>query len=214
MKKICLCCAVLLFCSCTTKSALIEEEPTVQTTPESIPCTYSCVQGSPCQNVKQTPMVLKPRVTQIVSKKRPCCAKEDANMPQKEIIPDAPEIYVIAANRTTKSMIGDISPFLSEQKKVVMFVGETINNEADMPGGIEKGQGVIKRNLTNSEAVQITENRANADYVVTSEVTWFDTTTKKVPAIKYSVALYDNYGQKLGEWSEIIHQAEGDRSWW
>ncbi|MBR1399167.1 MAG: hypothetical protein IJ564_03200 [Alphaproteobacteria bacterium] len=180
----------------------------------SVPCSYSCVQGAPCQNVQPAPMVLKPRVTETVSKKRPCCLDEDKNSEEKTIIPNAPEIYVISANRTVRSMINDIEGVFKSDKKAKMYVAETVNNEADMPGGIEKGVSAIKRNLKNTDNIDVTDNRSEADYVVTSEVAWFDTPTKQIPAIKYSIGLYDTYGKKLGEWHEVVHQAAGDRSWW
>jgi hypothetical protein len=60
----------------------------------------------------------------------------------------------------------------------------------------------------------LADDRGMADYVITNEIAWFDTATKTVPAIKYSLGLYNPRGQKLGEWSEILHQVKGDRSWW
>ena len=43
---------------------------------------------------------------------------------------------------------------------------------------------------------------------------WFDTPTKQVPAIKYTLTLESKDGVKIGEWTEVVHQADGDRSWW
>ena len=53
-----------------------------------------------------------------------------------------------------------------------------------------------------------------ADYLLNSQVDWFDTPTKQVPAVKYTIELKSTDGVKIGEWTEVVHQADGDRSWW
>ena len=64
------------------------------------------------------------------------------------------------------------------------------------------------------ENVRVVENKLAADYVVHSTADWYDTATKTIPAIKYSILLRGRDGHLVGQWNEIIHQAEGDRSWW
>ena len=95
-----------------------------------------------------------------------------------------------------------------------VFVADTINNESDLPTGIEKGTLALKQGLERAEKFAVVNEREKADYVLAGEVSWYDTPTKEVPAIKYSLGLFNNYGQKIGEWTEILHQANGDRSWW
>ena len=197
---------LLISCSSTTESG--KQEITIVA--NVVPCSYSCVQNSdiPC-GYAIVQQEHKPRVTEIMPKKRPCCNDENPNA--KEAIPDLPEIYVIAANRTLRSMLANKDTLLKE--KAGIYVSETINNESDMPTGQEKGTATLKRGLINA-GYDIVTDRGAADYVITDEVSWFDTETKIVPAIKYSLGLYDTHGKKLGEWSEILHQAKGDRSWW
>ena len=63
-------------------------------------------------------------------------------------------------------------------------------------------------------SVMVTDDIHESDYVINSVADWYDTPTKKVPAIKYDLFLNEKDGRVIGEWSEIVHQAEGDRSWW
>ena len=206
MKKFGMFCSALLLVACANTNKTEEVQNNEVTT--AVPCSYSCQsnQTTPCPYVQN---VQKPRVTEIMPKKRPCC--DDANPNAKEVIPDAPEIYVIAANRTLRSMLNGDSPLPNNAK---IFVAETVNNEPDLPTGFEKGTAALKRGLERSGKYNIVNERAKADYVLIEEISWYDTATKTVPAIKYSLGLYNNFGQKLGDWNEILHQANGDRSWW
>lgn len=206
MKKIGMFCSVLLLFACANNQKTENEAQTPVVT-SYFPCSYSCgTIDTPCYDNG----VKKPRVTEIMPKKRPCC--DDEYKDAKTIVPDSPEIYVISANRTLRSMLEKNAVLFKNKTKV--FVADTVNNEADMPGGIEKGTDVLKRGLKNIENIEVVSDREQADYVLTSEVSWFDTVGKTIPAIKYSLGLFNNHGQKLGEWNEILHQTNGDRSWW
>jgi len=205
MKKLGILCSVLVLAACSHNKA---NDTQSNAAPTTIPCSYSCPSATtPCPYAES---VQKPRVTEIMPKSRPCC--NDRNPNAKEVIPDAPEIFVISANRTLRSMLNDKDVLFKENAKV--FVADTINNEPDMPTGIEKGTAALKRGLSNNENIEIVSDREDAEYVITSEVSWYDTATKTVPAVKYSLGLFDSKGKKLGEWTEILHQAKGDRSWW
>ena len=106
MKKIGMLCSALLVVACSgTKEPEIQEAHNIS---PSVPCSYSCQTNTsmPCPYVENKK---KPRVTEIMPKKRPCCNDDNPNA--KEVIPDAPEIYVIAANRTIrKKMVPMIFP--------------------------------------------------------------------------------------------------------
>ena len=205
MKKFAILCSTLLAVACSNTQ---KEQAPVSEAPTAVPCSYSCRANSPlpCPYAEKKQ---KPRVTVVMPKKRPCCNDEKTD--GSEIIPYAPEIYVIAANRTLRSML---SSNLSLPENAKIFVSDTINNEPDMPTGIEKGTSALKRGLEASKKFKIVNDRSAADYVLSGELSWYDTETKTVPAIKYSLGLFNNYGQKIGEWNEILHQANGDRSWW
>lgn len=208
MKRFIILGSAFLLLSCSTASEPEKQAPRTQTS--VVPCSYSCVGNSaaPC-GYTTVQQVQKPRVTEVMPKKRPCC--DDDNRNAKEVIPDSPEIYVIAANRTLRSMLSENRLPIKSGARI--YVAETTNNEPDMPTGYEKGVASLKRGLSNAGFV-LADDRGMADYVITNEIAWFDTATKTVPAIKYSLGLYNPRGQKLGEWSEILHQVKGDRSWW
>ena len=211
-------CAVLLGCSQTP----VNEEENFQVTQPiplmhntaAMPC--SCTPENPCEQ-KPEPMVLKPRVRVLVPhyQTRPCCDDRPwmEDMPTYAI-PDAPEIYVISANRTVNSMLKEAEAFYEQIGPMQVFVDAAEIKADDLPGGVEQGTNTLKKRFANIENVTLKDKADKADYVVSSRVDWFDTATKTVPAIKYDLFLKDKNGRLIGEWSEIIHQAEGDRSWW
>lgn len=199
------------------------EVPAVQTV--EVPVTqevavpvaaFSCAQVGTCKT--QEPVVLKPRVTEVVGeKKRPCC-DDDAMLLADEnaetYVPDAPEIYVIAANRTVNLMQDEAAPLFKQIGKMKLYVGKATPKSEDLPGGMDKGTNTIRKRVEQMENVTLVKNQFVADYRIDSSANWYDTPTKTVPAIKYDITLKDRGGNLIGEWSEIIHQADGDRSWW
>ena len=101
-----------------------------------------------------------------------------------------------------------------QDKPVRIFVADTKTADKDLPGGIDKGVKTIKKRLENSSTAILVNSQPRAEYVVNTAVDWFDTPTKQVPAIKYTLTLESKDGIKIGEWTEVVHQADGDRSWW
>lgn len=179
-------------------------------------CGVQTAAPNNCKSVE--PVVLKPRVTETLSanKKRPCC---DDNMwleGENDVtyVPDAPEIYVISANRAINTMQKEAEPLFKQVGRMKVYVDKATEISDDLPGGIDKGTDIIKKRFKQMKNVKVVENKFVADYTVDSSADWYDTPTKTVPAIKYNIRLKDRGGNLIGEWSEIIHQAEGDRSWW
>ena len=193
----------------------IQPEPTVvQVVPAAMPCYSGCAQSG----CKTEPLVLKPRVLEKkqAENKRPCCIDEAVMQPQQDeyYVPDAPEIYVISANRTVNSMQAEAVAFFKQVGKMKVFIEKAQPKAKDLPGGMDKGTETLKSRFEQMENVTIVKKIKDADYVVVSTADWYDTATKTVPAIKYDLFLNAPDGQVIGEWSEIIHQAQGDRSWW
>lgn len=178
--------------------------------------SYGCAVKANCQTLE--PIVLKPRVTEVVGSenKRPCCDDNawllDEN--PETYVPDAPEIYVIAANRAFNTMQEEAAPLFRQIGKMKVYVGEATPISEDLPGGMDKGMVVLKKRLEQMKNVEVVKNKFTADYRIDSNADWYDTPTKTVPAVKYNITFKDKSGNLIGEWSEIIHQAEGDRSWW
>lgn len=216
MKKMALLSTLVLVAGCSSTQKTPETDVYPEVAEVAVPCSYSCVENN-CPQVVPEPLVLKPRVTEVYSehKKRRCCADDEPAAPeqQKTIIPELPEIYVISANRTVNSMLSDAKAVFQD-KPVRMFVADTKAAAADLPGGIDKGVKTIKKRLENTSTAILVNNQPRAEYVVKTAVDWFDTPTKQVPAIKYTLTLESKDGIKIGEWTEVVHQADGDRSWW
>ncbi len=194
--------------------AVVVEQPVVANV--AVPCSYSCMPNNPCVNAPE-PMVLKPRVVETVTnnrRRRPCCDDQPIGGEVKTYVPDAPEIYVISANRTVNSMLKEAEALYKQAGTMRIYVDKADLKSRDLPGGIEQGTSTLKKRFSNISNVLVMEDRNQADYVVTSAADWYDTATKTVPAIKYDIFLKAKDGHLIGEWSEIIHQAQGDRSWW
>ena len=205
---------------CQKKTEVKTDVPAVEDTSTSvaIPCSYSCGQSGKCQS--QEPVVLKPRVTETVkskNKKRFCCEENDDVMPcenEETYVPDAPEIYVISANRTVNSMQVEAEPLFKQVGDVNVYINKATPMADDLPGGMDKGTDTIKKRFSQMENITLVNSKKKADFIVESSADWYDTPTKTIPAIKYNISLKDRSDNLIGEWSEIIHQAEGDRSWW
>lgn len=187
----------------------------IQSVPAVMPCTSACEQPN-CMG-KTEPVVLKPRVLEKVQDKsrRPCCADVEVITGEDQYyVPDAPEIYVISANRTINSMQTEAAAFFKQIGAIKVYIDKTERKSDDLPGGTDKGVETIKSRLEQMNKVKVVKDKKDADYIIGSQVDWYDTATKTVPAIKYDLFLNAPDGMTVGEWSEIIHQAEGDRSWW
>ena len=171
------------------------------------------IQSAPCVE----PMVLRPRVIESKSQKRQVCCNEKPCYQTADndlYVPDLPEIYMVAANRTVNAMIVEATPFFEQAGNIKVWIDKEYQRSADLPGGMDKGTQTLKKRFEQIPGVTIVSNKNEADYVVGSKADWFDTATKKVPAIKYDLFLKTPDMKTFGEWSEIVHQAEGDRSWW
>ena len=182
----------------------------------AVACSSPCVQTDCC--AKAEIPVLKPRVTEIVStkKKRPCCVDEnDVSADEgKVIIPDIPELYAVSANRAVNSMQIEAAPFFEKIGDIKVFVDKAEAKSADLPGGLDKGTEVLKKRFSSLPKVTVVAEKDLADFVVSSRADWYDTATKTIPAIKYDLLFKGSDGHLVGQWSEILHQAEGDKNWW
>lgn len=215
MKKMFILGACAILAGCQTAPEPVPAPEATEETSLRMPCSYSCMPDNPCVQTLE-PLILRPRVLEIEGQppKRPCCNDEPLFGDLKVYVPDAPEIYVISANRTVNSMLEEAAPFYAQAGTMRIYINKAELSANDLPGGIEQGTETLKKRFADISNVIVVENSAEAQYVIDSRVDWFDTATKKVPAIKYDMFLKSKDGRLIGEWSEIIHQAAGDRSWW
>lgn len=220
MKKTLLFGTALLMAGCTCGGGCVRplesapenqvEVPVIQEEAASVavPCSYSCLQPGNCQS--SDPIVLKPRVTEVAD----TSVRSGFGDKKTTSVPDAPEIYVISANRTINSMQSEAAALFKQVGDMTVYVDSAKPKSDDLPGGMDKGTDTIVKRMAQMEKVRVVYSKPMADFVIDSTADWYDTATKTVPAIKYDINLKDKNGNLIGEWSEIIHQAEGDRSWW
>lgn len=209
MKKTVMLGAAVILSGCTCLGDCNKENVTVQTpAPEIVQ-----IQTAPCVE----PMILRPRVVESKSMKRRVCCNEKPCYQTADndlYVPDLPEIYTLSAQRTVNKMLVEAEPFFKQVGHIKVWIDKEYARSADLPGGMDKGIETLKRRFAQIPSVTVVNRKEDADYIVGSKADWFDTATKKVPAIKYDLYLKTPDMKTFGEWSEIIHQAEGDRSWW
>ena len=128
--------------------------------------------------------------------------------PVQTYIPAQPEGYVLASNRTFNNFIKDTYPIYSEKPNVKIFVEPGIVKDSDLPTGISAGIEAFKTQIANSHTFTLTNNAADADYVLKTSAEWFDTPSSLVPAIKYGTQLVSKNGVSVGTWSEIVKIAD------
>jgi len=129
-----------------------------------------------------------------------------------QYIPAQPKSYELAANRAFNRFIKDTYGTYSKAPNVKIYVEAPIAKDADLPGGIEKGTETFKMHLKNAHAFKLTDNIADADYIIKTTAEWFDTESKPVPAIRYVVELLSKDGKQAGIWSQIVKRAD-NKSW-
>ena len=127
-------------------------------------------------------------------------------------IPAQPKSYELAANRAFNRFIKDTYGTYSKAPNIKIHVNAPIAKDKDLPGGIEKGTEAFKAQLKNSRTFVLTDDPKEADYIVNTTAEWFDTESKKVPAIKYVVELTTKDGKSAGIWSQIVKRAD-NKSW-
>lgn len=217
---------ITILAGCAEKNTQIEyyngDNPVViETSQINIPCSYACTNQAECNTTIVEPLILKPRVTEEISttKIRRCCPDDKMikNTETKTVIPELPEIYVIAANRTVNSMLNYMEDIFytisSKQGDVKIYIEETKTNNEELPKGINAGTNAIRNRLSSIPYITITDKEEDSDLQIKTNIDWFDTSSKTVPAIKYTLSVYED-DLKAGDWYEVMRQTENDRSWW
>mgnify|MGYP002869728445 CR=1 FL=1 len=142
--------ALLTGCACPFGSCQQENTAPVVSAPETamteipvenampyVPVDAPAVLSMPCSSAcgKQNcePMVLKPRVIEVAKskKKRPCCSTADEYIlfdEDEPYVPDAPEIYVISANRTVNSMLTEAEAFYKTVGPLKIYIDKVMEH--------------------------------------------------------------------------------------
>lgn len=128
-------------------------------------------------------------------------------------VPAMPEAYVLASNRTAKRFLNDTAAVAKRHPHAKLYVKSAQSRSADLPAGVEKGVNHFKHQIENSAAFDLSETLAGSDYYLETAVDWLDTPSKKIPAIQYTVSLYDKNHHKVNQWAEVIKKADNSQSW-
>lgn len=129
------------------------------------------------------------------------------------LVPVMPEAYTLASNRVFNRMIKDTALIYQQSPDIKLYVKPATLAAYDLPKGYEEGIKSMERQLQNSRTFNVVEDLPQADYYLETNIDWFDTPSKTVPAIKYQVKLFDAKGKQLNEWVEVIKQADNSKVW-
>lgn len=129
----------------------------------------------------------------------------------RETVPYMPDAYVLASNRAFSRIIRDMAHIYGSRPG--LYIKETRVHDGDLPGGVEAGRENLIRQIKAADTFAAAENPEKADYYLETEVSWFDTPSKTVPAIRYKAVLFDKNNKKLNEWVEVIKKADNSQSW-
>lgn len=213
-------------CGCGCSEQTVE----MMITPEVIevdPCKCAYVPDN-------TREILKPRIKEVVEEKiRRNCPKDsqilncgcgecdtfaqikeenvDANV--KEIVPDMPAAYELAASRVFNRFVKETTEIYGAKPNVLLYFKAPVTKSDDLPKGVEKGVLSFKNKVLTSYTYAVTDDENNHDYVLETEVDWFDTPSKTVPAIKYTATLFDKNKKQLGQWVEVVKKADNSLKW-
>ena len=128
-------------------------------------------------------------------------------------VSDMPKVYELAAFKLFNQFIKDTTAIYSEKPNVLLYLKPTKLNDEQLPGGEKQGLVLLKEKILSSFTYAVTDDENNNDYYLETSADWFDTPSKKVPAIKYVATLYDNKNNKVGEWVEIVKKVENSEQW-
>lgn len=200
------------------------------------PCGNSeeTVENDPCKCAYEQPLreVLRPRIKVMVQEnnsRRKCpedtqvincgCGdcqvklQNDETINVQEVIPAMPEAYELASSRIFSRFIKDTEKIYKAKDNVLLYVKSAEAKSEDLPEGVQEGVKLFKDKLLTSYTYAVTDDEKNHDYYIQTTADWFDTVSKTVPAIVYTVTLYDKNGIIIDTWVEIVKKAENSETW-
>ncbi len=126
-----------------------------------------------------------------------------------------PEVYSIVAVRTTNKMLDQTTNIYETATTPTLYIMEVKKASEDMPNGFYYARKVSKDIIAGSRTFHVVNNLNDADYYIETVVDKIPLENTQVPAIKYTITLYDKDNNKINEWTEVLQQVQnGDQSWW
>ena len=124
-----------------------------------------------------------------------------------------PEVYAIVATRTTNKMLAEAPAIFAQNKEAPLYVAKTVLVDRYLPNGASVAGQTAKEIIVGADMFNLTDNKADAEFVLESSVDNFN--TPEVPVIVFNMELYDKEGNLKGRWSDNIRQVQNDDgSWW
>lgn len=126
-----------------------------------------------------------------------------------------PEVYAIVATRVTNKMLDQTTAIYEKIPAPTLYVMEVKKEDESLPNGFYHARRVSKDIIKGSRTFTIVENMNDADYYIETIVSAIPLEGIEVPAVKYTLTLYDKDNKQINQWSEAIQQIQNDdKSWW
>lgn len=184
--------------------AVIAQEPVVQEAPVVVePEVVPAPVASENEDYVEVTVEKNPYRTDVVGMKT-STNKTDV----KELADYSPEVYMVVASRAANRMLQDTSAIYDSGKTRTLYLKDTKLLSKDLPYGSHRLKGVIKDIIGGSKTFDIVNNSKNADFVAETSADWYVAPNNTIPALQYTLTLFDKNGKKVNEWVEVIRQVK------
>ena len=135
--------------------------------------------------------------------------KTTSNSAEAKAVADySPEVYMVVATRAANRMLQDTSVIYDSGKTKTLYLKDTKLLSKDLPYGSHRLTGVTKDIISGSKTFDIVNNSKNADFIAETSADWYVAPNNTIPALQYTLTLFDKNGKKVNEWVEVIRQVQ------
>lgn len=179
----------------TFETAPVNAEPTIAPAPVTAPSAE--------EDLVEVTVEKNPYRSDVVG------MKSTTNKSEVKAVADySPEVYMVVATRAANRMLQDTSAIYDSGKTRTLYLKDTKLLSKDLPYGSHRLKGVTKDIISGSKTFDIVNNSKNADFIAETSADWYVAPNNTVPALQYTLTLFDKNGKKVNEWIEVIRQVQ------
>ena len=184
--------------------AVVTQEPVVQEAPVVVePEVVPAPAASENEDYVEVTVEKNPYRTDVVG------MKTSTNKTDVKALADySPEVYMVVASRAANRMLQDTSAIYDSGKTRTLYLKDTKLLSKDLPYGSHRLKGVTKDIISGSKTFDIVNNSKNADFIAETSADWYVAPNNTIPALQYTLTLFDKNGKKVNEWVEVIRQVK------
>lgn len=183
--------------------AIVAQEPVVEQAPVVAPEVVPAPVASEDEEYVEVTVEKNPYRADVVGMKT---SSNKANV--KSVADYSPEVYMVVATRAANRMLQDTSAIYDSGKTRTLYLKDTKLLSKDLPYGSHRLKGVTKDIISGSKTFDIVNNSKNADFIAETSADWYVAPNNTIPALQYTLTLFDRNGKKVNEWVEVIRQVK------